>query len=549
MEPERRRYRTSLRPPSPSSVTPREWTLALSLSVLLGMLLYLGASRIIAGRLGFPLDDAWIHQTYARNLAVYGQWSFTPGQPSTGSTAPLWTLLLALGYLLGIPFRLWTYGLGALTLVGTALLAARMGRHLFPDYPPAPWIAGLFCAVEWHLVWAAASGMETALFTFFSLLFLERALLWTTTPGRRRRRGMGSGQPQRRSSSSPRGLPLLGGLLILIRPEGIGLVALVVLLLAWTQWRQRRPLGRPLLTFAAILVLVLSPYLLFNLWVTGRPWPNTFYAKQAEYAVLFARFSFLTRLVRVALAPWTGAQVLLVPGFLYTLARLLRAALRGDLRAQRGLLPPLWAASLLLVYAWRLPVTYQHGRYQMPTIPIFLLYGVVGTLALLHRGAPGGKESKPGRQRLSWVLKRSLFLSLILLALLFWVVGAYRYGQDVAFIEGEMVTVAQWLNTHTAPEARIAVHDIGAIGYFTRRPLLDLAGLITPEVIPFIRDEARLADWLVQQQADYLVTFPSWYPQLVRDPRWRLVYQTETAITRQMGGDNMAVYQALRPDE
>jgi len=500
------------------------------------MLLYLGASQITAGHLGFPLDDAWIHQTYARNLVVYGQWSFTPGRPSAGSTAPLWTLLLALGYALGLPYRLWTYGLGALTLVGTALVVARMGQRLFPAHPSASRVAGLFCAVEWHLVWAAASGMETALFTFFSLLLMERILAWAPSPEARR--------------LWP--LPLLGGLLILIRPEGSGLVALVALLLAWSQWRQGRPPTRFLLIFVVILVLVLSPYLLFNLWVAGRPWPNTFYAKQAEYAELFARFSLPTRLVQVAWSPWIGAQVLLIPGVLYLLARLLRAALRGDPYALGGLLPPLWAALLLFLYAWRLPVTYQHGRYQMPTIPILLLYGVVGTASLLSRwqqGLPLGQERPSGRHRLLRVLKRSLALSLILLTLLFWILGARSYGQDVAFIEGEMVTVARWLNTHTPPNARIAVHDIGAIGYFTRRPLLDLAGLITPEVIPFIRNEARLADWLVQQQADYLVTFPSWYPQLVRDPRWRLVYQTETAITRRLGSDNMAVYEVRRPDE
>ena len=57
---------------------------------------YLLASMFQRGP-GFPLDDAWIHQTYARNLATLGEWSFVPGQPSAGSTAPLWSLLLSIG--------------------------------------------------------------------------------------------------------------------------------------------------------------------------------------------------------------------------------------------------------------------------------------------------------------------------------------------------------------------------------------------------------------------------------------------------------------------
>ncbi|MEZ6074072.1 MAG: hypothetical protein R3C10_28290, partial [Pirellulales bacterium] len=64
------------------------------------MLLAIGSVvgyTIIAASLdavGFPLDDSWIHQTYARNLADFGEWSFVPGTPSAGSTAPLYSTLL-----------------------------------------------------------------------------------------------------------------------------------------------------------------------------------------------------------------------------------------------------------------------------------------------------------------------------------------------------------------------------------------------------------------------------------------------------------------------
>ena len=125
-----------------------------------------------AGVWGFALDDAWIHQTYARNLVATGQFAFVPGQPSSGSTSPLWTLLIALGYLVRVDYKWWTYALGAICLAATALGVWQLTLRLFPDRPRAALIAGIFCALEWHLVWAAVSGMETVLFAALSVWLL-----------------------------------------------------------------------------------------------------------------------------------------------------------------------------------------------------------------------------------------------------------------------------------------------------------------------------------------------------------------------------------------
>ena len=76
--------------------------LILGISSLISCLLYLAYSAFESG-LGFPLDDAWIHQTFARNLAYYGEWSFIVGQNSGASTGPLWGMLLAVLYFAGIP--------------------------------------------------------------------------------------------------------------------------------------------------------------------------------------------------------------------------------------------------------------------------------------------------------------------------------------------------------------------------------------------------------------------------------------------------------------
>ena len=118
--------------------------------------------------------------------------------------------------------------------------------------------------------------------------------------------------------------------------------------------------------------------------------------------------------------------------------------------------------------------------------------------------------------------------------------GANAYAQDVAIIETEMVDTANWIRDHTPPAALIAAHDIGALGYFGERKTLDLAGLTSSQAIPILRDEAALRSWIDGEQADYLMTFPGWYPQLsaVGAP----VYISEGEFSPASGGENMVVY-------
>jgi hypothetical protein len=58
-----------------------------------------------------------------------------------------------------------------------------------------------------------------------------------------------------------------------------------------------------------------------------------------------------------------------------------------------------------------------------------------------------------------------------------------------------------------------------------------------------MREERQLLDFVLRRGADYVVTFPSWYPRMVTDDRLEIVYQTDCPITLERGGDNMAVYQ------
>ncbi|MCC7208006.1 MAG: hypothetical protein IT323_11915, partial [Anaerolineae bacterium] len=137
---------------------------------------YVATAASAAGEPGFPLDDSWIHQTYARNLAQTGQWAFIPGAPSAGSTSPLYTALLAAGYALKVPYMAWATLLGAAALALCGLVGARIAERTFPEQREIGLWTGLALVTAWHLAWAAASGMETMLFGALTLVVILLAL-------------------------------------------------------------------------------------------------------------------------------------------------------------------------------------------------------------------------------------------------------------------------------------------------------------------------------------------------------------------------------------
>jgi len=450
---------------------------------------------------GFPLDDSWIHQTYARTLATQGEWAFRPGQPSAGSTSPLWSALLSVGFLLHLSPYLWTYLLGLVTLFALAVLCEGALRHLVGSYRPRlPW-AGLFIAFEWHLAWASMSGMETLLHGLIVTTVL--VLLMT---------------------NSPRYLTLglLAGLSVWVRPDGLTLLppVLMVILLREPGWRSRLiSLLRFSLGFGALFLF----YLLFNLAIGGTPMPNTFYAKQAEYAS-WQSLPFMERLGQMSLQLLVGPALALIPGVIAWVIRSIRLRSWGSLAAI------LWCFGYLFLYISRLPV-YQHGRYIMPAMPLFFLFGL---LAFAEFDA--GKLF----QRYHWIVQTIWRGSAAMLVLGFIALGANSYAQDVAVIESEMVVTARWAAQNLPPDAIIAAHDIGALGYFDDHALIDLAGLISPEVIPFIRDEAHLASFLNESGADYLIAFPYFYPVLTKNAESIFVSGGQFSIA--LKEQNMVIY-------
>ncbi len=454
---------------------------------------------------GYPLDDAWIHQTFARSLAQRGEWAFLPGTVSGGSTSPLWTLLLVPGqYVTGAAW-VWTQTLGGLCLFLTGWMGQRWYDRLAQvegdSSGGVPWV-GLFLILEWHLSWAAGSGMETLLYAglilavFAGLTCAEPKWAW---------------------------LGAAVGVGVWIRPDALTLLGPVGLVLLG-MGGPGRALFKRMLAVGTGFGAVFALYLGFNLLTAGNIWPNTFYAKQAEYAGLLAQ-PYSGRLLQMAAMPWVGAGLLLLPGAAY--------AVGGRKQRQwvvwAGLI---WWLGYTGLYAWRLPVVYQHARYLIPAMPVIWTVGFWGMRILARRMSTA--FAKFSLVRFAWgTLTVGVLLGFVIL-------GVGSYSEDVAIIETEMVDTALWIRANTEADALLAVHDIGAVGYFSERRIVDLAGLVTPELIPFLRDEERLHAYLDAQQVDYLVVFPNWYERLENGKA--VVYRSQGIYAPKAGGENMTVY-------
>lgn len=483
----------------------KKWVYLLALLILLQALsaaIYLGKT----GQPGFPLDDAWIHQTYARNLGLHGVMAFSPGQPSTGSTSFGWTLLLAVGYLLRIPFFLWTYFLGSVFAIATAFSAARLSENYFGNFRKAA-IVAVLCILEWHLAWAAVSGMEIGLFTFVTLLFflcLDH-------------------------DRSPFLVGSLIGVIILVRPEGMILALIYLFKLILNRPGEMKRILIEITEFVLALSIVITPWIAFNLIYSHRPFPNTISAKFMQYGFPWTLWKSLKYPWDVLIYFLNGPLMLLVPGAVF--AAIFTVV---KTKARHHLYPCAWIIALIGTYSVALPSIYDHGRYLMPLTPLVTVYGVQGLAHLLERFLP------------SCILRRVAWLSLFGMFLLLWINGASDFAYRIQLFNRVHMKAAQWINTNTTQDTVIATHDIGIIGYYTERPIVDLAGLITPEIVPMLKDQHKMADYIDTRQVTYLIVYSGYYRELLMDLHANLVFSPSGEQLKAMGIEPFEVYEICR---
>jgi len=500
---------------------------------LLAIALYWGSELyLLSGASGFALDDSWIHLQFARNLADGAGLAYNPGELVTGSTAPLWTGLISVFTLLPGNPVVWIKLFGAALFLLSLIELLRLAELLTLSRGLSMLVVTLTALTAW-LLWSALSGLEIPLFVLLSITGVRLHVQERLNPER-----------------APLSLAILA-ISVLARPEGFLLLAAGVLdrLLQWRRDAEgglilgRLAVGDVLRGLAWAMVIILPTLLVFS-WIGGSVLPTTFGAKSSGVRSLLPNARYLYTILNIFFAPHALLALASLGGVLVMIERL-----GGD--RDRGLLPALWFVGLPLAYSTMSPpgtptLAGNFGRYYFPLFPFCILLGVIGLERALATLGP----------RLRVGILTIPLRSLLLLAVLWptardFVTGVGRYTQTVMNVEDSDVRMAHWLADRVPAEAVLGVNDIGALKYFLPNEVVDLAGIIHPEVQTYMAEagaEGRdrregVRRFLEERRPDYLVIFPNWFPELTQDGEaFRELYRMEIPANVTMGGDTLVVY-------
>jgi hypothetical protein len=386
------------------------------------------------------IDDAYIAFRYAENFVEGHGLVFNLGERVEGYTCFLWILLLAVLTALDTDLVVGSQLLGALCLVMTVVVTARLLPRVQERPVWSQMIAPTLLAANGASAMWSVHGLETAMFTLLLSMALRADL-----------RGHAGGRIATGWSG------VWYALAALTRPEAA--LVFAASLLFWV-YASRRALGsasiwRAILPFAAIVI----PHELWRYHYYGYLLPNTFHAKVGMSMPLLARGA------AYLLDFFKGAQALFFLPILLTF----RAA-----RLDRRIAFLLW-----ILAAWSIVVVLEGGdafpawRFFVPILPIVYLLVQEG----IYQAVGWGRSRGDG-------LARALSVGLLLVALAAAPVhlrrvfeGALEEARGAHVFTRNMKLVGDCLARHLPASARIALNPVGAVAYHSGLYAYDMMGL------------------------------------------------------------------------
>ena len=422
---------------------------------------------------GFPLDDAWIHAVYGRELARSGSLAYNPGEPTTGETAPLWAVFVAVAHLVAsrpeaVLLVIKGIGLALHVAVSVAILLGALGAR---SGSAVAYFGALVVMTNPDLLAASVAGMEVPLASLLAVLLFAAV-----------RRGQA--------------LPVLAvaALAPLARPE-LALLSLVFPALVHLP-DGRGAFRRTAAAAAAGTALCFALLALRNYGWSGLPLPATFYAKFGRGSLPFLdveRSGFFGVLPLLGLATHPAVLLVLLIG-----TCLLAAMRRSDPESRA---PAAAVTGGVLYFAVSFvaappfdPAAFYHQRYVLPALSLILGSAPAWAAGVLAAFRPGG--GAPAAAVLAVVLAVAQILAAP--------ARLERLANDARNIDDVQVAVGRGLEG-APPDAVIWAVDAGAIRYFGRARVVDMIGLNTPEMLG-----ASAAPFLASNPPSVLVEVPNW---------------------------------------
>jgi hypothetical protein len=400
---------------------------------------------VVASRFSpfFYVDDAYISFRYAENLAAGQGLVYNFGERVEGYSTTLFVLLLAaFGRLFGwIPSGATVFGLifHAATIVLTAAFLLRfVTKRLI-----APWPLFALAFLTFHPtgVGYAESGMETSLASCLAIA----AVYWAAVAAE---------GPRSRSFGALTGLAVF--LMALTRPEMLVWAAPIGL---WLLLGRREDRWRRIIPFAAVFVVGYGSFLLWRHWYFGEWQPNTYYAKVAG-----AGASLVTKgLVYL----WRYSITALFPLVLPPLA-LLAVGTRRALPRWFG-----WLAAIAVTHTaavvWLGGDHFPLSRFFVPLTPVLLVLLVQSGEVLAAHWAGAVQRG------LAWAGAAVLLVGAVTLGMVYPNSGIIFIRMGV--LASNWCGIGDELARRYTPDVSLALIPIGAVGYCSKLPIVDLVGL------------------------------------------------------------------------
>jgi len=386
----------------------------------------------------FTFDDSYIGFRFAWNFARGIGIVYNAGQRVEGYTSFLWVVLLAGASRVGLDVVFASKVLGVLFSLLTFLANYFLCRLLSSSKAPVYGAGLLLTATNTFFIVGCVAGLETPLFT----ALLSWCLFGCLKAFRETNQAM--------QSSWSVGTAVLFSLLVMARPDGILIYAVIWLYAAKGLRKQPRALA----FFTLPFLLVYAPYFLWRRHYYGLLFPNTFYVKRGGTPALFAKGAadtgkflgletggwFLSGLVGLAVALFPAADTTVLA---------------------------LAIASRIIFELWSGGVSPGEYHFLVSALPIYWI--------LAERVLAGRFAVLRGRGR---TLATGVCVFLLAMQVAsFFSYRKHHMGPVETGMERAHVALGKWLAANSPPAATVAVGDIGAIGWWSRRKILDLDGL------------------------------------------------------------------------